>query len=60
MPSPASDKTEREQRESMKKHWKIIEFAYGFCVTYKGKRVALCGTEDRAEEIVRAGKSERE
>lgn len=45
---------------SKKSDWKITEFAYGFCVTYKGKRVALCGTEDRAEEIVRAGKSERD
>jgi hypothetical protein len=44
----------------MKNKWQIVEFAYGFAVIYDGKRVALCGTEERAEDIVRAGKSERE
>jgi hypothetical protein len=43
---------------STKNPWKIVEFAYGFAVLYAGKRVALCGTEERAEAMVRAGKSE--
>jgi hypothetical protein len=45
------------KRNAKKNDWQIIEFSFGFCVTYKGKRVALCQTEDKAEAIVAAGKS---
>lgn len=48
------------KRKAAKNDWKIIEFAYGFCVTYKSQRIALCAIEDDAEAIVRAGRSERD